>query len=388
MKSTLASTAISLRDIDGYDELRKIRAVEKIVWGLADHDVMPLTLMIALHAAGSLWIGAYHGKDLVGFAFGFPGFERGKLMIHSHMLAVLSSYRDSNLGYRLKLAQRDRVLRDGIQTMTWTFDPLQSKNAHFNFAKLGVVSDQYKVNFYGPETSSVLHRNGTDRLWVTWQLNSKRVQQRLQGKDERVLLLDTLANVPPLVRFGGTGRPACVGTVELLGPPANLYRNPERYQLRRERRSLTCKGMAGNHPMGLHGVSQSRILRHGVLPLDSRPARSGCLHSAEKHPGGIPPELLDPRTTKLQAGTVPDPTSTTGDEPTHALLNQQLLGIHSQVGFSPVLLAKRSTNRRETLARSCRQDTPGNVRHQRCCELRRSSNTGSDDRRPSPPWSR
>jgi predicted GNAT superfamily acetyltransferase len=207
MKSTLSSTAISLRDIDGHDELQKIRAVEKIVWGLADHDVMPLTLMIAMQAAGSLWIGAYRGKDLVGFAFGFPGFEGGKLMVHSHMLAVLSSYRDSNLGYRLKLAQRDRVLRDGIQTMTWTFDPLQSKNAHFNFAKLGVVSDQYKVNFYGPETSSVLHRNGTDRLWVTWQLNSKRVQQRLQGKDERVLLLDTLANVPPLVRFGGTGRP-------------------------------------------------------------------------------------------------------------------------------------------------------------------------------------
>jgi predicted GNAT superfamily acetyltransferase len=66
--------------------------------------------------------------------------------------------------------------------ITWTFDPLQSLNAHFNFCKLGVVSDAYKLNFYGPETSSVLHRIGTDRLWVTWVLDSDRVQQRLEGK--------------------------------------------------------------------------------------------------------------------------------------------------------------------------------------------------------------
>ena len=70
----------------------------------------------------------------------------------------------------------------GVREMTWTFDPLQSRNAHFNFSKLGVVSDTYKVDFYGPETSSMLHRNGTDRLWVRWMLNSRRVRDRLAGK--------------------------------------------------------------------------------------------------------------------------------------------------------------------------------------------------------------
>ena len=69
---------------------------------------------------------------------------------------------------QLKQAQRERALTLGIQRITWTFDPLQSKNAHLNFAKLGTVSDRYKPDFYGPETSSLLHRNGTDRLWVTW----------------------------------------------------------------------------------------------------------------------------------------------------------------------------------------------------------------------------
>jgi predicted GNAT superfamily acetyltransferase len=139
------------------------------------------------------------------------------------------------LGYRLKLAQRERVLAlridDGrnhdnrisdardlranelrtsglrINEMTWTFDPLQSRNAHLNFAKLGVVSENYKVDFYGPETSSVLHCNSTDRLWVTWPLTSRRVQERLLGKDSRATMMDALSTLTPLIRFNGDGKP-------------------------------------------------------------------------------------------------------------------------------------------------------------------------------------
>jgi predicted GNAT superfamily acetyltransferase len=144
-------------------------------------------------------------------------------MVHSHMLAVRQSHRDLDLGYKLKLAQRDRALamrvngarvndsRIGdsrISEITWTFDPLQSKNAHLNFSKLGVVSDTYKVDFYGPETSSVLHRNGTDRLWVRWPLASRRVRERLQGKDNRPELLDALSRLLPLIQFNGDGKPA------------------------------------------------------------------------------------------------------------------------------------------------------------------------------------
>ena len=121
------------------------------------------------------------------------------------MLAVRPEYRNSNLGYRLKLAQRERALASGLTRMTWTFDPLQSLNAHFNFAKLGVVSDRYEVNFYGEETSSFLHRTGTDRLWVSWPLDSFRVTRRVEGMAEtRRLLLEaqgcntTLVVVPPL----------------------------------------------------------------------------------------------------------------------------------------------------------------------------------------------
>jgi predicted GNAT superfamily acetyltransferase len=207
MKNPTPKAGVSIRDIETLDELRQVQAVEKRVWELSDEDMMPLTLMIALKAAGSVWLGAFDGDKLVGFAFGFLGREAGNDVIHSHMLAVLGPYRDTDLGYKLKLAQRERSLAMGIHNITWTFDPLQSKNAHFNFAKLGVLCDQYKVDFYGPETSSVLHRNGTDRLWVQWRLNSKRVQMRLQNNDNRRSLLDVLANLPPLVQFNGTGRP-------------------------------------------------------------------------------------------------------------------------------------------------------------------------------------
>ena len=92
------------------------------------------------------------------------------------MLAVKTAYRNHDLGYKLKLAQRERVLAQGIERMTWTFDPLQSLNAYFNFGKLGVVADAYKIDFYGEATSSFLQKIGTDRLWVSWLLNSERVR--------------------------------------------------------------------------------------------------------------------------------------------------------------------------------------------------------------------
>jgi predicted GNAT superfamily acetyltransferase len=106
----------------------------------------------------------------------------------------------------------------GIHEMTWTFDPLQSRNAHFNFSKLGVVSDTYKVDFYGPETSSMLHRNGTDRLWVRWILNSRRVRDRITGKstNARTETLDAMKLLAPLVRFDPSGRPGRADLMESL----------------------------------------------------------------------------------------------------------------------------------------------------------------------------
>jgi len=196
--------AIAIRDLVSVDEIQKVEAVEKEVWSLSDRDVSPTTLLVALKAAGAILLGAFDGDAMIGFAFGVPAYEQGHVSIHSHMVAVLPEYRDLDLGYKLKLAQRDRALAMGLKQMTWTFDPLQSRNAHFNFAKVGTVSDRYEVDFYGNQSSSVLHQNGTDRLWLTWPMTSERVRRRLQNPHAS---LDPLPAIPPLVRFDVDGRP-------------------------------------------------------------------------------------------------------------------------------------------------------------------------------------
>jgi predicted GNAT superfamily acetyltransferase len=182
--SATEAPEIVIRDIERVSEMRDVETIQKDIWGCDDLDVVPVTLLIASREVGGILVGAYDAGSLVGFVYGFPGNEHGQAVHHSHMLAVRRSHRNLNLGYKLKLAQRERVLAQGLKRITWTFDPLQSLNAHFNFSKLGVLCDQYKVNFYGETTSSFLHQVGTDRLWVTWLVDSERVRQRLNSETE------------------------------------------------------------------------------------------------------------------------------------------------------------------------------------------------------------
>lgn len=176
------SQTITIRDVARSTELGEVEQLQKEVWGSADLDVAPATILAASCEVGGVLIGAFDESTMVGFVYGFPAWEHGSVGHHSHMLAVKRAYRNLDLGYKLKLAQREAVLMQGIDRITWTFDPLQSLNAYFNFSKLGVTADSYKINFYGEATSSFLHQFGTDRLWVTWALNSRRVRERLENR--------------------------------------------------------------------------------------------------------------------------------------------------------------------------------------------------------------
>lgn len=182
---------IKLRAIDDVAEMRAVEELQKEVWGIPDLDVVPLTHLVAAKEAGGVLIGAFDGEILAGFVYGFPSFERGQLAHHSHMLAVKSEYRNLDLGRRLKVAQREHVIAQGIDLISWTFDPLQSLNAYFNFSKLGVVADRYLLDFYGQDAASFLHQTGTDRLWVSWFVASDQVQRRIGvlGDDASVPLV-------------------------------------------------------------------------------------------------------------------------------------------------------------------------------------------------------
>ncbi len=183
MSTASETPAIVIRQVQTFPELRAVEEMQQEVWGVPDLDVVPMTHLVAAMAAGGVLLGAFDRETLVGFVYGFVAQEDGEIAHHSHMLGVKHAYRNFNLGYKLKLAQREAVLAQGINLITWTFDPLQSLNAYFNFTKLGVISDRYLINFYGEEAASFLHQTGTDRFWVKWVLNSERVLRRINKTD-------------------------------------------------------------------------------------------------------------------------------------------------------------------------------------------------------------
>lgn len=162
---------MEIRDLQDFDNLALVEELQREVWGMSDLDIVNRHVLRVALEIGGVVLGAFDGGTMVGFSSGFAGYRNGHREVHSDMLAIREAYRDKGVGYQLKMAQRDRVLAMGADRITWTFDPLRSRNAHFNFQKLGVICDEYRVNFYGETTSSFLHSTGTDRLWVTWLLN-------------------------------------------------------------------------------------------------------------------------------------------------------------------------------------------------------------------------
>lgn len=236
-EADVSESEIVIRGIETLDEMGAVEELQRVVWQCADIDVVPRILLHPACEVGGVLVGAFDSARLVGFAFGLVGIERGALSLHSHMLAVLPAYRARSLGARLKFAQRERALSRGIKRMTWTFDPLQARNAHLNFARLGVVSDDYRVNYYGDVSTSPLHTaTDTDRLWVTWRLDSERVARRghspsggagWQTSAELERARVELSDARPLVSVGEEGEPvtarlapgAHVGLVLIEIPP-------------------------------------------------------------------------------------------------------------------------------------------------------------------------
>jgi predicted GNAT superfamily acetyltransferase len=147
-------------------------AVQREVWGV---EVTPALQMIATtFAGGSVFLGEL-GDQVVGFAYAFPAIRGGVAHLHSDMLAVLPVFRKQGLGVKLKWAQREEALSRGVTLITWTFDPLQARNAQLNLRRLGGVAAEFRENFYGITASELHHGLPTDRLVVHWELMSGRV---------------------------------------------------------------------------------------------------------------------------------------------------------------------------------------------------------------------
>lgn len=175
------SAQVVIRRCEGVDEFKECVALQKEVWNFSDLDTVPLRMFVVADKVGGQIIGAFDGKEMVGFALSIPGMRNGHQYLHSHMLAVRESHRNSGLGRRLKLAQREEALTRGIDLIEWTFDPLEIKNAYLNVRKLGAIARRYTLNQYGMSSSPLQGGLPTDRLIAEWWLRSKRVETLLSS---------------------------------------------------------------------------------------------------------------------------------------------------------------------------------------------------------------
>jgi predicted GNAT superfamily acetyltransferase len=173
------SEGIEIRHCDSLTDYEEGARIERLIWG--EELTVPVPMFVVARLTGGQVLGAYDGSRMVGLTMALAGFRGTLRFLHSHMTAVLPEYQNQGVGRRLKLFQRQDALKRGISLVEWTFDPLELKNAHFNFVRLGAVARRYIPNCYGI-TESQLHAGlPTDRLVAEWWIDSVRVKEILAG---------------------------------------------------------------------------------------------------------------------------------------------------------------------------------------------------------------
>ena len=175
-----------IRTCESLDELGACVALQRQIWGYAEHEVYPLRLFVTLTKIGGHVLGAFTAQGkLVGFVASLPAWHGRRRYYHSLSLGVLPAHENRGLGRALKLEQRKAALRAGIDSIEWTYDPLRSKNAFFNIERLGAVARRYSPDHYGQVQSRFQQGLPSDRLVAEWWLKSPRVKRALAGKSPR-----------------------------------------------------------------------------------------------------------------------------------------------------------------------------------------------------------
>ncbi len=186
-----------LRILETPEDMELVEELQRHVWAGNETEIVPAHILLTAIHNGGLAIGAFDGdpdapaQKMVGFVFGFPGLyftPDGPRPKHcSHMLGVLPEHRDLGLGFALKRAQWQMVRHQGLDRITWTFDPLLSRNAYLNITKLGAVCDTYLQNEYGLLRDEMNAGLPSDRFQVDWWVNSQRVYHRLSKRARKPL---------------------------------------------------------------------------------------------------------------------------------------------------------------------------------------------------------
>lgn len=160
-------SAIDIRTLDDVDGIHEAARVLDEVWG--ERGTMPSNILRALEHAGNYVVGLFDGDRMIGASAAFFGPPAERTM-HSHITGVLPGHQGRGRGRRLKEHQRAWALERGVGHITWTFDPLVARNAHFNLAVLGARATEYLVDHYGAMADAVNRGDESDRLMVSWAL--------------------------------------------------------------------------------------------------------------------------------------------------------------------------------------------------------------------------
>jgi predicted GNAT superfamily acetyltransferase len=202
---------MTIRLLETPEEMAQVEELQRQVWPGDETEVVPVHLLVTAAHNGGLILGAFEGDQLVGFIFGFPGLESlpdGPRAKHcSHMLGVLESHRDSGLGFALKRAQWQMVRHQGLDHITWTYDPLLSRNAHLNIARLGAVCNTYLPSYYGLMRDGLNAGLPSDRFQVDWWIRTPRVERRLSKRSRGTLTLDAVQQAETQSLYAPLPRP-------------------------------------------------------------------------------------------------------------------------------------------------------------------------------------
>lgn len=183
--------AIEIRECADLEQLAECVRLQRDVFALPEVELSPVRHFIVTKNAGGFTLGAYDGDKLAGFVLSVPAFVRGEHAFYSHMTGVRAEYQSHGIGARLKWAQRNRALSEGVKVIKWTFEPVKARNAYFNLEKLGAIVGEFEVNFYGTDYTTAPGRKiglASDRLFAEWHLTSPKVEALAAGEkysDER-----------------------------------------------------------------------------------------------------------------------------------------------------------------------------------------------------------